>query len=65
MLTFVDYTRSPFSSSFCLFLCELSLVKKNANKLIYVLFFDLFLYVPSTFFQLNRDVSSWVEPVLS
>ena len=27
--------------------------------------FDLILYVPSTIFQLNRDVSSWVEPVLS
>ena len=27
--------------------------------------FDLTLYVPSTIFQLNRDGSSWVEPVLS
>ena len=27
--------------------------------------FDLFLYVPSTIFQLNREGSSWVEPVLS
>ena len=27
--------------------------------------FDLILYVPSTFFQLNRDGSSWAEPVLS
>ena len=27
--------------------------------------FDLFLYVPSTIFQLNRDRSSWVDPVLS
>ena len=27
--------------------------------------FDLILYVPSTNFQLNRDGSSWVEPVLS
>ena len=25
---------------------------------------DLILYVPSTIFQLNRDGSSWVEPVL-
>ena len=25
--------------------------------------FDLILYVPSTIFQLNRDGSSWVEPV--
>ena len=27
--------------------------------------FDLILYVPSTIVQLNRDGSSWVEPVLS
>ena len=27
--------------------------------------FDLILYVTSTIFQLNRDGSSWVEPVLS
>ena len=27
--------------------------------------FDLILYVPSTIFQLYRDGSSWVEPVLS
>ena len=27
--------------------------------------FDLILYVPSTIFQINRDRSSWVEPVLS
>ena len=26
---------------------------------------DLILYVPSTIFQLNRDGSSWVKPVLS
>ena len=33
----------------------------------FVLFvlFDLILFVPSTIFQLNRDGSSWVEPVLS
>ena len=27
--------------------------------------FDLILYVPSTIFQLYRDGSFWVEPVLS
>ena len=27
--------------------------------------FDLILYAPSTIFQLNRDGSSWVKPVLS
>ena len=31
----------------------------------YVCLFDLILYIPSTIFQLNRDRSSWVEPVLS
>ena len=31
----------------------------------FVCLFDLILYVPSTIFQLNRDVSFWVEPVLS
>ena len=35
-------------------------------KCCFVLFlFDLILYVPSTIFQLNRDGSSKVEPVLS
>ena len=29
-----------------------------------VCLFDLILNVPSTIFQLNRDGSSWVEPVL-
>ena len=29
------------------------------------LLFDLILYVPSTIFQLNRNGSSWFEPVLS
>ena len=27
--------------------------------------FDLILYLPSVIFQLYRDGSSWVEPVLS
>ena len=35
-----------------------------ARGLSFVLF-DLILYVPSTIFQLYRDGSSWVEPVLS
>ena len=38
----------------------------SSQSLRFVLFlFDLILYVPSTFFQLNRDGSSGVEPVLS
>ena len=32
---------------------------------IFCFLFDLILYVPSTIFQLNRDGSSWVKPVLS
>ena len=32
---------------------------------IFFISFDLIIYVPSTIFQLNRDGSSWVEPVLS
>ena len=31
----------------------------------HLILFDLILYVPSTIFQLYRDGSSWVEPVLS
>ena len=31
----------------------------------FVCLFDLILCIPSTIFQLNRDGSSWVEPVLS
>ena len=31
----------------------------------FVCLFDFILYVPSTIFQLYRDGSSWVEPVLS
>ena len=33
--------------------------------MIFVCLFGLILYVPSTIFQLNRDGSSLVEPVLS
>ena len=32
---------------------------------LFVCLFDLIVYVPSTIFQLYRDGSSWVEPVLS
>ena len=38
---------------------------KNSKSIEVVCLFDLILYVPSTIFQLNRDGSSWVEPVLS
>ena len=41
-----------------------SLWKKTEDYLVRFLF-DLILYVPSTIFQLCREGSSWVEPVLS
>ena len=37
---------------------------KSMESVLFVLF-DLILYVPSTIFQLNRDGSFCVEPVLS
>ena len=44
---------------------NLILKKKSANDKKGICLFDLILYVPSPIFQLNRDGSSWVEPVLS
>ena len=44
--------------------CCLLIAFANSLDLIICLF-DLILYVPSTIFQLYRDGSSWVEPVLS
>ena len=38
---------------------------KKTVLIVFVCLPDLILYVPSTIFQLNRDGSSWVEPVLS
>ena len=37
----------------------------SCHLIIQLCLFDLILYIPSTIFQLNRDGSSWVEPVLS
>ena len=39
-------------------------VKPVMEMSLLVCLFDLILNVPSTIFQLNRDGSSWVEPVL-
>ena len=39
--------------------------RKCSDVLTFVFLLDLILYVPLTIFQLNRDGSSWVEPVLS
>ena len=54
------------SSYFCLqrFSSIFESTVRFAERL-FVCLFDLILYVPSTIFQLNRDGSSWVEPVLS
>ena len=40
-------------------------IRTSIAKEPYFALFDLILYVPSTISQLNRDGSSWVEPVLS
>ena len=39
--------------------------KDSTMRPFIIVLFDLILYVPSTIFKLNRDGSSWVEPVLS
>ena len=49
---------------FVLFVCFVALHPKSTAMVIFFLF-DLILNVPSTIFQLYRDGSSWVEPVLS
>ena len=44
--------------------CNFIVEKLIVSDILFVLY-DLILYVPSTIFQLNRDWSSWIEPVLS
>ena len=79
-LVFIHYITLLFFSC-CLFSYGVGLVKSwlvrqifpvhqtgcpvKSGKLSFVCLFDLILYVPSTISQLNRDGSSWVEPVLS
>ena len=48
----------------CWFVVDKSVLFPITKATCFVLF-DLILYVPSTIFQLNRDRSSWFEPVLS
>ena len=46
--------------------CPPPLLRLNMTSITkLLLLFDLFIYVPSAIFQLNRDGSSLVEPVLS
>ena len=40
-------------------------ITAKSRCFLFVCLFDLILYVPSTIFQLCRDGSSWVKPVLS
>ena len=40
-------------------------ISKGTKGVIILFLFDLILYVPSKLFHLNRDGSTWVEPVLS
>ena len=40
-------------------------LKLSSNGSSAFVLFDLILCIPSTIFQLNRDGSSWAEPVLS
>ena len=47
------------------FFCKISSHFEKEHICLFAVLFDLILYVPSTIFQLNRDGSSWVEPVLS
>ena len=47
------------------YVCENCHVTLLLRARVSVCLFDLILYVPSTIFQLNRDGSSWAEPVLS
>ena len=55
-----------FQSKFFRDTSLVNLLKEDSayESTLFVLF-DLILYVPSTICQLNRDGSSWVEPVLS
>ena len=52
-------------NSFLELLVKCSMYRRAIIPAIVCLMFDLILYVPSTIFPLNRDGSSWVEPVLS
>ena len=48
-----------------LFICCIAWVTESDLYSLAMLLFDMILNVPSTIFRLCRDVSFWVEPVLS
>ena len=58
----VIYMNMPISRYTVL---EINPNNNNKNIMIFVCWFDLILYIPSTIFQLSREGSSWVEPLLS
>ena len=58
----VSFSGISVENVICL-LCPLHNIFRCTSE--YFLFFRLFLYIPSTIFQLNRGGSSWFEPVLS
>ena len=62
ILTLISMINTTSESLKSLFFCIL--ISLAVDILFYFLF-DLILYVPSTIFQLYRDESSLVEPVLS
>ena len=49
----------------CLLFALFVLMGSSSSLIQLICLFDLILNVPSTISQLNRDGSSWVEPVLS
>ena len=57
-IKFVSYT-------LCILYNHNTHTEKNRPSCLFVCLFDWIYYVPSTIFQLNRDGSSCVEPVLS
>ena len=63
----MNVDQKPLETEFLIAICRQSGDKWQSKTMFLALFclFDLILYVPATNFQLNRDGSSWVEPVLS
>ena len=61
------YTDLDTARSYCVYQLFLpwNFTKEIQEMVIFLCLFDLILYIPSTIFQLCRDGSSWVEPVLS
>ena len=64
LMSSADFLQSIFFQKY--FHEQYQSVKRfGSRSCLFVCLFELILYVRSTMFQLNRDGSSWVEPVLS